>query len=57
MQKLVKKTYTNTTIGNERLHNETSNNGIKMIQFAISKDFNVSNTTFPHKDIHKGTCN
>ena len=53
MQKLVKKTY-KPTIGNERLHNETSNNGIKMIQFAISKVFNVSNTTFPHKDIHKG---
>ena len=26
-----------------------------MIQFAISKGFNARSTTFPHKDIHKGT--
>ena len=26
-----------------------------MIQFAISKGFNVRRTTFPHKDIHKET--
>ena len=41
-------------IGNESLHKET-NNGIKMIQFTISKGFNVRSTTFPHKDIHKDT--
>ena len=29
------------TIGNEGLRNETDNNGIKMIQFTISKVFNV----------------
>jgi len=28
-----------------------------MIQSAISKVFNVSSTTFPHKDIHKETWN
>ena len=43
----------NPTIGNESLHNETNNNGIKIIQFAISKDFNVWSTTFPLKDNHK----
>ena len=42
------------TNGNESVHNET-NNGIKMIQFAISKCFNVRSITFPHKDIHKET--
>jgi hypothetical protein len=36
------------------LHDETNNNGIKIIQFAISKVFNARSVTFPHKDIHKG---
>jgi len=43
------------TNGNESLHNETNNNGIKMIQFAVSKVFNVRSTTFPQKNIHKET--
>jgi len=42
------------TTDNESLHNET-NNGIKMIQFAIPNGFNVRRTTFSHKDIHKET--
>jgi hypothetical protein len=29
------------TIGNESLHNETNDNGMKMIQFAVSKCLNV----------------
>jgi len=37
------------TIGNENLHSETNNNGIQMIQFAISKGFNVQSTTVPHR--------
>ena len=34
------------TIGNESLRNETNNNGIKMIQFAIADGLNVRSKTF-----------
>ena len=40
------------TIGNESLQNETNNNRIKMIQFALYKGLNVRSTMFPYKDIH-----
>jgi len=51
---LVKKAYTKPTTGNESLHNETNNNGTKMIQFAISHGLNVR-STFPYKDTQKET--
>jgi len=54
-QMLVKKAYTKPTTANESLHNETNNNGIKMIQFAISHGLNVRSTMFPHKDTQKQT--
>jgi len=52
---LVKKAYTKPTTGNESLHNETNNNGTKMIQFVISHGLNVTSTMFPHKDTQKET--
>ena len=53
--KVCKESVYKPTIGNESLHNETNNNGIKMIHFTISDGLNVRSTTFPDKDIHKQT--
>jgi len=43
------------TTGNESSHNETNNNGIKMIQSVLSEGLNLRSTTFPYKNIHKET--
>jgi len=40
-------------IGDESLHNETNNNGIRMIQFAISKGLNVRSKRLPHEGIQQ----
>jgi hypothetical protein len=39
-------------IGNESLH-ETSNNGIRVVTLATSKNLIVKSTIFPHCGIHK----
>jgi hypothetical protein len=41
-------------IGNESLP-EASNNRVRVVNFAISKNLIVKSTTFPHHDIHKHT--
>jgi hypothetical protein len=41
-------------IGNESLH-ETSNNSIRVVTFATSKNLSVKSTIFPHCGIHKHT--
>jgi hypothetical protein len=42
-------------IGNERLHEASNDNGVRVINFATSKNLIVKSTTFPHHDIHKHT--
>jgi endonuclease/exonuclease/phosphatase family metal-dependent hydrolase len=40
-------------IGNENLHEANNDNGVRVVNFATSKNLIVKSTTFPHRDIHK----
>jgi endonuclease/exonuclease/phosphatase family metal-dependent hydrolase len=42
-------------IGNESLHAPSNDNGVRVVNFATSKNLIVKSTTFPHRDIHKHT--
>jgi hypothetical protein len=42
-------------IGNESVHEASNVNGVRVVNFATSKNLNVKSTTFPHCDIHKHT--
>jgi hypothetical protein len=43
------------TIGNETLHEISNNNGVRLVNFATSKNLRVKSTMFPHHYIHKYT--
>jgi hypothetical protein len=42
-------------IGNKSLHEASNDNGVRVVNFATSKNLIVKSTTFPHRDIHKHT--
>jgi hypothetical protein len=43
------------TIGNETLHEISNDNGVRLVNFATSKNLRVKSTIFPHRNIHKYT--
>jgi hypothetical protein len=43
------------TIGNESLHEISKDNGVRLVNFATSKNLRVQSTMFPHRNIHKYT--
>jgi endonuclease/exonuclease/phosphatase family metal-dependent hydrolase len=42
-------------IHNESLHEASNDNGVRVVNFATSKNLNVKSTTFQHHNIHKHT--
>jgi endonuclease/exonuclease/phosphatase family metal-dependent hydrolase len=42
-------------IGNESVHETSNDNGVRVVNFATSKNLIVKSTTFPHRDIYKHT--
>jgi len=44
-----------STIGNESLHQDSNDNGVRIVNFATSKNLVVKSTMFPHRNIHKYT--
>jgi hypothetical protein len=43
------------TIGNESLHEISNENGVRVVNFATSKNLVARSTMFPHRKIHKCT--
>jgi len=44
-----------TTIGNDSLHQDSNDNGVRLVNFATSKNRVVKSTMFPHRNIHMYT--
>ena len=40
------------TIGNESLHQDSNDNGVRIVNYATSKNQVLKSTMFPHRDIH-----
>jgi hypothetical protein len=43
------------TIWNENLYEISNDNGVRLVNFATSKNLRVKSTMFPHRNIHKYT--
>jgi hypothetical protein len=43
------------TIRNESIHQDSNDNGVRVVNFATSKDIVVKSVMFPHGDIYKYT--
>jgi endonuclease/exonuclease/phosphatase family metal-dependent hydrolase len=43
------------TIGKESLHQDSNEKGVRIVNFATSKNLVVRSTMFPHQNIHKYT--
>jgi hypothetical protein len=53
--KVAKEDIFNPTIGIESLHEISNENGVRLVNFATSKNLRLKSTMFPHRNIHKYT--
>ena len=53
--KVGEESYLNATCGGHSLHNETNDNGKRMVSFALGRELAVTGTWFQHKDFNKVT--
>jgi hypothetical protein len=53
--KVVREDIFKPKIGNESLHKISNDNGIRLVNFATSKNFTVKTTMFPHCNVYKYT--
>jgi hypothetical protein len=53
--KLGKEDIFKPTIGNESLHQDGNDNGVRIVNFTASKNLAVKSTMLPHRSIHKYT--
>jgi len=44
------------TVAQESLHQDSNDNGVRLVNFATSQNPVVKSTMFPHRNIHKYTC-
>jgi exonuclease III len=51
--KVGKEDFFKPAIGNESLHATINDNGVRVVNFATSKNLTVKSTMFPHHNIHK----
>ena len=51
MQKWGRENIFKPTIGNESLHQDSNDNGVRIVNFATSKNLVLKSTMFPHLDI------
>ena len=47
--------YFQATFGDESLHQDSNDNGVRTVNFATSDNLFVNSTMFPHRNIHKYT--
>ena len=55
MQKWGERIFFKPKIGQESLHQDSNDNGVRLVNFATSKNLVVKSTMFPHRNIHKYT--